>query len=87
MENLSIDLKNIIYDYIYGNKKAWIKYYKKNVINEFNEIIEGLIYGILLFNEIFPSSFLNQKMNYENVKEFVENNPKMLLRSIKEYSI
>ena len=87
MENLSKDLKDLIYDYIYGNKESWMKYYKKNVIKEYNEIIEGITYGIILLCEILPMGTNNEKKNYLNIKNFVENNPQILLKSIKEYSI
>lgn len=33
-----------------------------------------------------PLRILNQKINYVNIKDFVENNSKLLLKSIKEYS-
>ena len=87
MENLSKDLKDLIYDYIYGNKESWMKYYKKNVIKEYNEIIEGITHGIILLCEILPICINDDKKNYLNMKNFVENNPQILLKSIKEYSI
>ena len=63
MENLSEDLKNLIYDYVYGNKKSWVKYYKKNVIKEYTEIIEGIILGITFLYDMMPSRIFNQEIN------------------------
>jgi len=85
MKHLPKDVKNIIYDYAYGTKKSWKKYFKKSVMTELTDIIDGLVACVMFFGAIIPGIISEDKMDYLHIKEYLANNPSILLKSTKEY--
>ena len=85
MKHLPKDIKNIIYDYVYGTKKSWEKYFKKSVMAELTDITDKMIGGIMFFSAIIPGIMPEDKMDYTHIKEYLANNPSILLKSTKEY--